>query len=108
LLKSIDSGSIKSRAIQPATIDKLRMYEDPEVKKLVAVQFPGTPSTTAELEEKIAHMGRIIRSAGGQPMAGKLLFYGKVACANCPTAFNKGGHIGPDLTSYDRANLDSM
>jgi putative heme-binding domain-containing protein len=108
LLKAIDAGKIKSRSIDPGTVDKLRLYEDAGVKRLVDTHFPATPTSTAELEEKIAHFAKIIRSGGGEPMAGKQLFYGKVGCANCHTVFNKGGHIGPDLTSYDRANLDSM
>ena len=29
-------------------------------------------------------------------------------CAKCHTVFDAGGHIGPDLTSYDRRNIDSM
>jgi putative heme-binding domain-containing protein len=108
LLKAIDTGSIKSRTIQPATVDKLKLYDNADIRKLVGIHFPGTPSTAAELEEKFAHLARIIRAGGGQPMAGKALFFGKVGCANCHTVFNKGGHIGPDLTSYDRSNLDSM
>jgi putative heme-binding domain-containing protein len=108
MLKAIDTGEIKARSVEPGTVDKLRLYEEGDVKRLVGTHFPGTPSTAAELEEKIGRMARVIRSGGGQPMAGKQLFYGRVGCANCHTVFNKGGHIGPDLTSYDRANLDSM
>jgi putative heme-binding domain-containing protein len=67
-----------------------------------------TLATAAELDEKIGRYARIIRAGSGQPLAGKELFYGKVGCANCHTVFGKGGRIGPDLTSYDRANLDSM
>jgi len=78
------------------------------VKRLAAMHFPATPSTSAELEEKITRLARVIRTGGGKPVAGRQLFFGKVGCANCHTVFNKGGHIGPDLTSYDRSNLDSM
>ena len=108
LMRAIDTGTIKSHTIDPATVDKLRLYEDAEVAKLVSQQFPMTPATAAELDEKIGRYARIIRAGGGQPLAGKELFHGKVGCANCHTVFGKGGRIGPDLTSYDRANLDSM
>jgi putative heme-binding domain-containing protein len=108
LVRAIDTGAIKSHSIDPATIEKLRLYEDPEVAKLVAQQFPTTPATAAELDEKIGRYARTIRTGGGNPISGKQLFYGKVGCANCHTVFGRGGHIGPDLTSYDRANLDAM
>lgn len=108
LLKAVDSGAIKARLVQPGTADKLKMYEEADVKRLAALHFPGAPSTAAELDDKIARMARVIRAGGGNPVAGRQLFAGKVGCANCHTVFNKGGHIGPDLTSYDRSNLDSM
>jgi putative heme-binding domain-containing protein len=108
LLAAIDAGTIKSQSISADTIDKLRLYPSPAVAKVVARQFPSTPADAAATEEKIARYARLVRAGGGNPLEGKKLFYGKASCATCHTVFNKGGHIGPDLTSYDRANLDSM
>lgn len=108
LLEAVDSGEIKARVIQSDTIDKLRLAQDPQVAKLVALHFPENHGTNAELEAKMSRLKQIIAVGGGKPMAGKALFYGKVGCAVCHTVFDKGGHIGPDLTSYDRRNVDSM
>ena len=45
---------------------------------------------------------------GGNPKIGEGLYFGKAGCASCHTLFDKGGRIGPDLTPYDRSNLDAM
>ena len=39
---------------------------------------------------------------------GESLYFGKAGCASCHTLFDKGGRIGPDLTPYDRSDLDAM
>jgi len=108
LVKAVDEGFIKARSIQADTIDKLRLEKDPEVARIVARQFPDNSATAAEMEAKIARYKAIILAGGGNPLEGRKLFYGKVGCARCHTVFDAGGHIGPDLTSYDRRNLDAM
>ena len=47
-------------------------------------------------------------TAGSQSalINGEKLF--QTNCANCHTLFSKGGVIGPDLTGYERTNLDFM
>lgn len=108
LMRAVDSGAIKARLVPEDVIDRLRSQEMPQVARLVALHFPDTRGSKAEMEQKIAKFKSIVSAGGGRPLAGKELFYGKVACASCHTVFDKGGHIGPDLTSYDRRNLDSM
>ena len=39
-------------------------------------------------------------------MSGKALF--TTRCAICHTYFNEGGKVGPDLTGYDRKNMNDM
>jgi len=108
LLAAIDTGAIKSHTISADTVEKLRLYPSPAIARVVERQFPATPASAAEFDEKIQRYAKIVRAGGGRPLEGKKLFYGKASCATCHTVFTKGGHIGPDLTSYDRANLDSM
>jgi putative heme-binding domain-containing protein len=108
LMQAIDAGDVKPRTLQPGTIDKLRLQTDPSIVKLVGRFFPDTRGTEGELNDKIARFKKTILAGGGNPLRGKALFFGKVGCANCHTVFDHGGHVGPDLTSYDRSNLDSM
>ncbi len=66
-----------------------------------------SPSNAA-LETRIARLASLVREGNGNPHAGKELFQGKLACARCHTLFNQGGRIGPDLTAYNRSNLETM
>lgn len=108
LMQAIDAGDIKPRNIQAGTIDKLRLQPARDITTLVDRFFPDTRGSAVELDAKIARLKKTLLAGGGNPVAGKMLFYSKVGCANCHTVFDHGGHVGPDLTSYDRSNLDSM
>ena len=109
LLQAIDAGKIDRRAIEPDTVEQLRAQKGP--KMLVALLdklFPNNSATKGELETKIARLASLVREGKGNPLAGKALFHGKASCVKCHTIFNQGGHIGPDLTPYDRSNLENM
>jgi putative heme-binding domain-containing protein len=58
------------------------------------------------MQTKIQHLGEVIRAGQGNPYSGQKLF--NVACASCHTLFARGGKVGPDLTAYQRGDLDTM
>jgi putative heme-binding domain-containing protein len=47
-----------------------------------------------------------VRGGGGNPSAGEAIFTKK--CAVCHTLFGTGGQTGPNLTGYERTNLDFL
>src|SRR5262249_47924132 len=66
------------------------------------------PPASAKLNntQKLAEMERIkgvLRGGSGDPQKGKAIFQ---RCAICHTLFNEGGKVGPDLTGYERNNVD--
>ena len=63
-------------------------------------------ATTAEMEQQIQRIAGVIHSGKGDPYAGQKLF--NAACASCHTLFARGGRVGPDLTVYQRGDLDTM
>ncbi len=63
-------------------------------------------ATTGEMQAKIKHYADAVRNGTGDPYEGRALFTGR--CAVCHTLFGQGGHIGPNLTSYKRDDLDTM
>ncbi len=58
----------------------------------------------AELE--IKRISSVVRSGMGSPKHGRTLF--EKQCARCHTFFGQGAKVGPDLTSYQRNDLDSL
>jgi putative heme-binding domain-containing protein len=108
LLEAVDAGRIDGRTIEPDTVEQLRAHKGPKLVTLLGKHFPSTSATKGELETKIARLASLVREGKGQPLAGKALFHGKASCVKCHTIFNQGGQIGPDLTPYDRSNLENM
>jgi putative heme-binding domain-containing protein len=58
------------------------------------------------MQQQVQRLAGVIRAGKGDPYSGQKLF--NAACASCHTLFARGGKVGPDLTSYQRGDLDTM
>jgi putative heme-binding domain-containing protein len=58
------------------------------------------------MQQSIEHYASAIRSSEGNPYEGRKLF--GMSCALCHKLFGQGAQIGPDLTPYQRGDLDTM
>jgi len=114
LAQSINSKGISwsGFGIKPETIPlnivrKLKQQRSPELQELLAKIWPNTGRpTTAEMETKIHQLAGLIRSGIGDPYSGRTLFQN--TCGNCHKLFGQGAAVGPDLTAYNRSDLESM
>jgi len=61
---------------------------------------------TAAVNGKMGHFAGVLRAGSGDPFAGYNHF--NLACGACHRLFGEGGQIGPDLTAFNRADLDAM
>ncbi len=64
------------------------------------------PVTSVEKQGSINRLKKVIAAAPGRPDKGKPIF--DASCGLCHQLFGSGGHIGPDLTGYERKNLDYL
>ncbi len=100
-------SQVKAEAISLGTVRRLRQHDDPELRAKVGALWPETRTpTTREMEELIRSRAAIVRAGAGDPYNGRTLFQN--TCAGCHRLFGQGGQVGPDLTVYDRSDLDSM
>ena len=76
------------------------------MKKLVAKHWGKIRATPAEKQEQIKKFFALIKSGGGNATAGHAIYMKK--CGVCHTLFGEGGKTGPDLTGYERTNLDFL
>ncbi len=98
---------IKPETIPLNIVRKLKQQRSPELQALLEKIWPNTGSpTTAEMETKIHQLAGVIRSGNGDPYSGRTLFQN--TCGNCHKLFGQGAEVGPDLTVYNRADLESM
>ncbi len=106
-LKLIDSGAVPPSTIPPATATALRAHADAQVaalaQKLLAA--PGSTTKPAALAE-MARLRAVVAAGAGDPYKGEAIYMQR--CSACHTLFFKGGHVGPDLTPYQREDLGTL
>jgi putative heme-binding domain-containing protein len=108
LVESIE----KSRRIDPADVPvqlarQLPLLGNPEITTAAGRIWPELNDVSArEKQERIKELSALTRARPGNAAAGKPIFQG--LCGACHRLFGEGGQIGPDLTGYDRRNLNDL
>lgn len=107
LLKAINDGSIARSDLGITQIERVREYTDPNVASLADKLFgKQAKPTSQEHANEIARVTRLVTSSTGDAAAGRELF--TTRCAICHTLFGQGAKVGPDLTGYERRNVDFL
>jgi putative heme-binding domain-containing protein len=100
--KVISKGDVSDQAAR-----KLKLLKDAQIAVRVNRLWPNVKlATSVEKNKSINKYIKIIRSGAGNLQKGKLLYENN--CGSCHRLFDTGGIIGPELTGYDRSNLNSM
>ena len=109
LVEACVSERISRETLNREILAKLRLHDLPQLQKLLTTEFSSIElQTEIELDREMARYRSLASSGGGNPKIGESLFFGQAGCAACHVLFGKGGSIGPDLTSYDRSDLNAM
>ena len=83
------------------------MLGNPEITSAAGRVWPELNDVSArEKQERIKELAALIQARPGDVAGGKTLFQG--LCGACHRFFGEGGQIGPDLTGYDRRNLNDL
>jgi len=107
LLRSIDAGTIARSDLGITQIERVREHTDPSVSVLADKLFGRQAKPTSEEHAKeIARVTRLVTTGAGNAPAGMELFTAR--CAVCHTLFGQGAKVGPDLTGYERRNVDFL
>jgi putative heme-binding domain-containing protein len=107
LARAVAAGTIPKADVGPADVERLRQFDDPAVAPLVEQAFgKAVRATGAEKLREVERVKRLVTTGVGDAAAGKALFAAR--CAACHTLFGEGGKVGPDLTGYDRRNVNDM
>ncbi|MEX2381829.1 MAG: PVC-type heme-binding CxxCH protein [Opitutales bacterium] len=107
LMRAIDEETID---VQPAPLDAielLRLADGTEVRALVEKHFGGAAARPAdEYQQEINRVASVLAEGGGAPAQGRPLF--EARCSACHVLHGQGGDIGPELTSWQRDDLDAL
>ena len=105
-MRAIDEQKIEADNISEEAIAGLRRHNDEDMNKIIKKHFGDKVSNKKSLFENIENIRSVIESGPGNPYRGRIIY--KERCASCHVLFHGGGKVGPDLTSYQRDDLDTM
>lgn len=108
LLKAIDEKKTISRDdVADQAIHRIRLLNDPGIRQLADRLWPNSkPLSPAELKESMDRYARILKSGAGNAEKGRLVYLAQ--CGMCHRLFDEGGNIGPELTGYERSNMNYL
>lgn len=107
LIQKVDDSEFEFPFRNQALVEKLKVHDSALINAfLEKAKYKDIEGLTPALEAEIARVKSIITSGGGNPKKGEVVF--KNRCIGCHKMFNNGGQIGPDLTSYQKNDHDTL
>lgn len=107
LLRAVDEQKLKPQAVGEPTLRKILLHDDETNRRLVKKHFGEiSGATTSEMRMQVERLADIVRDGSGDPYDGKKHYAN--SCGKCHRLFEEGADIGPNLTSYQRDNLEAM
>ena len=103
----VETRQIRADDIPIEMAQRLLLLNDPEISATTRENWPAVvPVTSEEKNQRIRQYKQLIAGSKGNAASGKMLF--AEYCGTCHRLFDEGKDIGPDLTGYDRRNLDYL
>ncbi len=106
LIGAVGAGKIPARDVSADIVRQLRNLHDDQLETQIAKVWGVLRDSPQDKLKRIAELRKIVEKAyAGAPdlSHGRALF--TQACAQCHTLFDAGGHVGPDITGSNRADL---
>ncbi len=106
MMDQVDGVVIKARDVSSDVVQLLLLHGDESLKSRVTAHWPGIAvgSGGKDLVKEIPRLKSILSGGDGSAELGRQIF--SLRCATCHKLFDEGLEIGPDLTGYERQNLD--
>ncbi len=102
----VDEWKVPVKHFSIDVVRQLSLYDDPRINASIDKHWKGL-LMVAPTEDKLKEFARIkelLKVGGGDEAKGKLQF--TTRCAICHKLFGEGKDIAPELTPYDRGNID--
>lgn len=106
LARAVEANAVPRSDIRPELIERLRLHHDAELDLTIQKLWGATRPPPGEKQQRMAALAQVLTRGKGYAGRGKALF--TAICATCHTLFGEGQKIGPDLTGYERDNLDFL
>ena len=106
LLEQVDQHRIRTSHVARDIRQQIAAYHEPALDALLQKHWPPTSGflSSADKRAEVSRIKSVLVSGAGDSGKGRELFAQR--CAACHVLFGKGGQVGPELTGYERTNLD--
>ncbi len=98
LIAALNKPEVKLDSVGSKRIEQL-FQNFPDTTKAASKQLLARFEAEAEARTTKLRELEPLLTSGGNPTAGRELFFGKATCYNCHAVGSEGGRLGPDLTS---------
>lgn len=105
-LDAVEQSKIDPPTIPLDIVQQMQLHHDPEIDRRIQKHWGRIRATPAEMQAQIVRLKGLLQKGQGDPSAGRSVF--TQHCATCHTLFGEGGKVGPDLTGYERTNLEFL
>jgi putative heme-binding domain-containing protein len=107
LVAAVGTGTVDAKEVSVDQIRQMLAHDDPALAKAIDTRWGKIrPATPGEKMAYVPVLGRVLNAGSGDLAAGRALF--TKHCANCHTLFGEGTKVGPDLTTADRKNRETL
>ncbi|MFT7033266.1 MAG: putative heme-binding domain-containing protein [Cyclobacteriaceae bacterium] len=107
LVKIFEIREIKQDEVPLDIVRQIKMLGDADLVSQVDAYWPGVKiASSDEKKLEIDKVRNALSSKKGDISAGKMIY--QRSCGSCHRLFGEGGDIGPELTGYDRDNVNYL
>jgi putative heme-binding domain-containing protein len=109
LVEAVRGGSVPKAALTADLVRQLRSLKDPTLASDLTQIWGVMKETSPDMKAEVERVKRLYGAGGSQPgdgPRGRVVF--NQICAQCHHLFDSGGHVGPDITGANRADLDYL
>ena len=106
-LDAVDAQAVSADELPPESIRTMRLHPEDTLQKRIATAYPEFASVSLTAATQTSkRLAEKILSGNGDPYQGKKLY--REMCGRCHQLFDDGGKVGPDLTGYQRDQLEAL
>jgi putative heme-binding domain-containing protein len=106
LMNFVNEWKVPAKHFSIDIVRQLSLHKDADIDAGIEKHWKGLLATgpTPEKKKEAERIKAVLKTGLGDAGKGKIQFMAR--CFACHTLFGEGGKIAPDLTGYDRANVD--
>ncbi|MCS1409202.1 MAG: hypothetical protein M2R45_02382 [Verrucomicrobia subdivision 3 bacterium] len=106
LLQAVDRGKLPREAVAYENLLLMQRSKDLLTQQLIRKHWGALRQPEEAKVKRMEAVRQALATGRGDPLTGKQLF--EAACGVCHRLFDSGKVIGPELTGYERDNLEFM